>query len=173
MDAGQGPAGALTTAEKEDLSHLRREVKVLQMEREFSEGLPPSLPRRAREVHAHLRGKLASGRLGSMTSQKRWKPRVAAEDEQVYTPRYNVTPSGIGWVVVYGADRRAIRAGAQELPPDREMRRARQLVDRRGTDGAGYDASCASSGARRDEGLEAREHCEERRPRMHRGAGPG
>lgn len=35
MDAGQGPAGALTTAEKEDLSHLRREVKVLRMEREI------------------------------------------------------------------------------------------------------------------------------------------
>lgn len=35
VDAGQGPAGALTTAEKEELSHLRREVKVLRMEREI------------------------------------------------------------------------------------------------------------------------------------------
>jgi len=34
-DAGRGPAGALTTAEKEELSHLRREVKVLRMEREI------------------------------------------------------------------------------------------------------------------------------------------
>ena len=35
VDAGQGPAGALTTAEKEELSRLRREVKVLRMEREI------------------------------------------------------------------------------------------------------------------------------------------
>ena len=28
VDAGKGPPGALTTAEKEELSHLRREVKV-------------------------------------------------------------------------------------------------------------------------------------------------
>ena len=35
VDAGHGPAGALTTAEKEELSHLRREVKVLRMEREI------------------------------------------------------------------------------------------------------------------------------------------
>jgi transposase-like protein len=35
VDAGQGPAGALTTPEKEELSQLRREVKVLRMEREI------------------------------------------------------------------------------------------------------------------------------------------
>ena len=35
VDAGQGPVGALTTAEKEELSQLRREVKVLRMEREI------------------------------------------------------------------------------------------------------------------------------------------
>jgi transposase-like protein len=35
VDAGRGPASALTTAEKEELSHLRREVKVLRMEREI------------------------------------------------------------------------------------------------------------------------------------------
>ena len=35
VDAGRGPAGALTTAEKEELSQLRREVKVLRMEREI------------------------------------------------------------------------------------------------------------------------------------------
>ena len=35
VDAGDGPAGALTTAEKEELAHLRREVKVLRMEREI------------------------------------------------------------------------------------------------------------------------------------------
>jgi len=35
VDEGKGPTGALTTAEKEELSHLRREVKVLRMEREI------------------------------------------------------------------------------------------------------------------------------------------
>ena len=35
VDAGKGPPNALTTAEKEELSHLRREVKVLCMEREI------------------------------------------------------------------------------------------------------------------------------------------
>ena len=35
VDEGKGPPGALTTAEKEELSHLRREVKVLRMEREI------------------------------------------------------------------------------------------------------------------------------------------
>jgi len=35
VDAGEGPAGALTSAEKEELSQLRREVKVLRMEREI------------------------------------------------------------------------------------------------------------------------------------------
>ena len=35
VDAGGGPVGALTTAEKEELSRLRREVKVLRMEREI------------------------------------------------------------------------------------------------------------------------------------------
>jgi len=35
VDAGRGPVGALTTAEKEELSQLRREVKVLRMEREI------------------------------------------------------------------------------------------------------------------------------------------
>lgn len=35
IDAGKGPAGALTTAEKEELCRLRKEVKVLRMEREI------------------------------------------------------------------------------------------------------------------------------------------
>jgi transposase len=35
VDVGKGPTGALTTAEKEELTHLRREVKVLRMEREI------------------------------------------------------------------------------------------------------------------------------------------
>jgi transposase len=35
IDAGEGPPDALTTAEKEELRKLRREVKNLRMEREF------------------------------------------------------------------------------------------------------------------------------------------
>lgn len=35
VDRGEGPVNALTTPEKEELSHLRREVKVLRMEREI------------------------------------------------------------------------------------------------------------------------------------------
>ena len=35
VDAGRGPVGALTTAEKEELWKLRKENKVLRMEREI------------------------------------------------------------------------------------------------------------------------------------------
>ncbi len=35
VDAGRGPAGALTTAEREELAQLRRRVKTLEMEREI------------------------------------------------------------------------------------------------------------------------------------------
>jgi len=34
-DAGRGPDGALTTAEREELTRLRKENRVLQMEREI------------------------------------------------------------------------------------------------------------------------------------------
>ena len=35
LDAGQGPPGALTTAERAELVRLRRENRTLQMERDF------------------------------------------------------------------------------------------------------------------------------------------
>jgi transposase len=35
IDEGRGPPGALTTAEREELTRLRRENRVLQMEREI------------------------------------------------------------------------------------------------------------------------------------------
>src|SRR5262245_26320871 len=35
VDAGKGPKGALTTAERDELAALRREVKSLRMEREI------------------------------------------------------------------------------------------------------------------------------------------
>src|SRR5580693_1779621 len=35
IDAGKGPTGALTTAEREELTALKREVKTLRLEREI------------------------------------------------------------------------------------------------------------------------------------------
>ncbi len=35
VDLGEGPPGALTTAEREELSELRKRVKTLEMEREI------------------------------------------------------------------------------------------------------------------------------------------
>ncbi len=35
IDSGEGPAGALTTAEREELARLRKQVKTLEMEREI------------------------------------------------------------------------------------------------------------------------------------------
>ena len=35
IDAGRGPAGALTTEEREELGQLRREVRTLRMERDI------------------------------------------------------------------------------------------------------------------------------------------
>jgi transposase len=35
IDAGRGPAGALTTDEREELGRLRREIRTLREEREF------------------------------------------------------------------------------------------------------------------------------------------
>jgi transposase-like protein len=35
VDAGRGPAGALTTSEREELAQLRRETKRLRMERDI------------------------------------------------------------------------------------------------------------------------------------------
>lgn len=35
IDAGHGPAGALTTAEREELGRLRREVRTVRMERDI------------------------------------------------------------------------------------------------------------------------------------------
>ncbi len=35
VDSGGGPAGALTTAEREELAQLRKRVKTLEMEREI------------------------------------------------------------------------------------------------------------------------------------------
>jgi len=36
IDGGLGPEGALTTEEREELRRLRREVRVLEMERDFA-----------------------------------------------------------------------------------------------------------------------------------------
>jgi transposase len=36
IDEGRGPEGALTTEEREELRRLRREVRILEMERDFA-----------------------------------------------------------------------------------------------------------------------------------------
>jgi transposase len=54
IEAGAGPVGALTTDERKDLERLRRENKVLQMEREnLKNERRPSSPERAGEVLVH------------------------------------------------------------------------------------------------------------------------
>jgi transposase len=55
VDAGEGPPGPLTTVEREELSHLRKQVKRLEMEREILKKRPSSR-RRAREVRVHRGG---------------------------------------------------------------------------------------------------------------------
>ncbi len=55
-DRGTGPAGSVTSSEKEELARLRREVRILRMEREILKKQRPSLRRRAREIHVHRRG---------------------------------------------------------------------------------------------------------------------
>ena len=49
VDSGEGPAGALTTEEREELRRLRRENKTLQLERELmpEEGWPTKEAARA------------------------------------------------------------------------------------------------------------------------------
>ena len=43
VDAGRGPAGALTTEEREELGQLRREVRTLRMERDILKNHPVRL----------------------------------------------------------------------------------------------------------------------------------
>jgi transposase len=52
-DAGHGPAGALTTEEREELGRLRREVRTLRMERDILKNCRArsAVPPVARETH--------------------------------------------------------------------------------------------------------------------------
>jgi transposase len=74
IDEGKGPPGALTTVEREELTRLRRENKVLQMERDILKKRRPSSPRRAREVRVHLCGE----GLGTASFAGSWRSREAA-----------------------------------------------------------------------------------------------
>ena len=57
VDGGRGPAGALTSDELAELRHLRKEIKVLRMEREIlKKALRPSSPRKSHEVCIHRCG---------------------------------------------------------------------------------------------------------------------
>ncbi|WNG14091.1 transposase [Cystobacter fuscus] len=46
VDAGKGPAGALTTAEREEFARLRKENRQLTMERDFLKNSSRSVPHR-------------------------------------------------------------------------------------------------------------------------------
>jgi transposase len=61
IDTGKGPPGALTTAEREELTRLRRENKRLQMEREI---LKKTVVGVARPVGREARAGLRERRLG-------------------------------------------------------------------------------------------------------------
>jgi transposase len=56
IEAGEGPPGALTQAEREELVRLRRENKRLQMERDILKKRRPSSRGRASKVPVHTRG---------------------------------------------------------------------------------------------------------------------
>lgn len=56
IDSGRGPSGALTTAEREELTALRRQVREHSMEREILKKRRPSSRRRASEISLHRRG---------------------------------------------------------------------------------------------------------------------
>ncbi len=55
IDEGKGPAGALTSAEREEFTAMKRELKTLRLERDILKKTPSSR-RRAREVCVHLGG---------------------------------------------------------------------------------------------------------------------
>ncbi len=75
IEAGEGPPGALTQAEREELVRLRREVKRLQMERDILKKRRPSSRRRASEIPVHPcgEGQLSIDRpLPSSESVQKW-----------------------------------------------------------------------------------------------------
>lgn len=82
VDAGQGEAGALTTAEKAELAQLRRENKVLRMERDLLKNRPgrrPTCGREAPALRLPTRAEGAAGRflatpipLKNMVQGARW-----------------------------------------------------------------------------------------------------
>ena len=53
IDAGDGPAGALTTEEREEFMRLRREHKRVLMDLEMLKKRRNSLREEAREIHIH------------------------------------------------------------------------------------------------------------------------
>ncbi len=56
IDQGKGPEGALTTAEKEELTKLRRENRTLRMERDLLKKWRPSSPRSPSEIRSDSSG---------------------------------------------------------------------------------------------------------------------
>ena len=76
IDAGQGPPGALTTDERRELAELRRQNRVLLMEREILKKRRPSSRRRTSEVRVHPRGEGLLPRHGSLSRHGRLQKRI-------------------------------------------------------------------------------------------------
>jgi transposase-like protein len=66
IDAGHGPAGALTTVEREELARLRREVRTVRMERDILKNS------RARPGPCHLPGQKLTVRVYSGAPREPW-----------------------------------------------------------------------------------------------------
>lgn len=66
IDAGRGPAGALTTEEREELGRLRREIRTVRMERDILKNC------RAPQRPPHLLDQKLTGRLCSRAPREPW-----------------------------------------------------------------------------------------------------
>ncbi len=83
VDAGRGPAGALTTAESEELSQLRKRVKTLEMDREILKNdrdriAPPAGPQTPLWIRLMVPGGVAVGLLVPNEPVEKHGPGVAA-----------------------------------------------------------------------------------------------
>ena len=86
VDDGKGPAAALTSDEKAELARLRRQVRTLQMERDFLKKPRPSSPRNRIRLQADRRGEGQLPRRPDVSSALRvsqWFLQVAHSSEPV------------------------------------------------------------------------------------------
>ncbi len=83
IDSGKGPAGALTTVEREELAQLRKRVKTLEMEREILKKRRPSSPRRADEIPLHRGGEGLLPNLFALPLPRRFRDPATTPGEGV------------------------------------------------------------------------------------------